>query len=131
MKTMTPCLCFITFVMPVLFRKRAAAKHLIERYFRQLTDGCGNGACTNEFCASCSAFQPLDSNLAAARALELFKINAKLCHPHPGKREPEPAAPALSETSGSENSSVEREMSSSQLFPLKEDFSGRPRVSPE
>lgn len=103
--------------------KRAAAKHLIERYFRQLTDGCGNGACTNEFCASCHAFQPLDSNLAAARALELFKINAKLCNLHPGKREPEAAAPALSETSGSENSFVEREMSSAELFPLKEDFS--------
>lgn len=32
--------------------KRAAARRLIERYFYQLTDGCGNPACDNEFCAS-------------------------------------------------------------------------------
>ncbi|XP_078114226.1 ubiquitin-protein ligase E3A-like [Sander vitreus] len=66
---------------------RATAKHLIERYFRQLTDGCGNGDCTNEFCASCCDFQPLDNNSAAAKALELFKINAKLCNPHPSKKD--------------------------------------------
>lgn len=118
-------MCFITSVMTVLFRKRVAAKHLIERYFRQLTDGCGNGACTNEFCASCRDFQPLDRNMAAARALELFKINAKLCNLHPGKREPEVVALALSETSDSENSLVEREMSTTEFFPVKEDFSGR------
>ncbi|XP_063323861.1 ubiquitin-protein ligase E3A [Pelmatolapia mariae] len=62
---------------------RATAKLLIERYFRQLTEGCGNGNCTNEFCASCCDFQPLDNNSAAAKALELFKINAKLCDYHP------------------------------------------------
>ncbi|KAL1023398.1 hypothetical protein UPYG_G00040320 [Umbra pygmaea] len=66
--------------------KRAAAKHLIERYFRQLTEGCGNGACTNEFCASCFGFQPMDNNTAAVRALDLYKINAKLCDPHPSKK---------------------------------------------
>lgn len=32
--------------------KRAAARRLIERYFYQLTDGCGNPACDNEYCAS-------------------------------------------------------------------------------
>lgn len=32
--------------------KRAAARRLIERYFYQLTDGCGNPACDNENCAS-------------------------------------------------------------------------------
>lgn len=32
--------------------KRAAAKKLIERYFYQLTDGCGNPSCDNKFCAS-------------------------------------------------------------------------------
>lgn len=31
--------------------KRAAAKKL-ERYFYQLTDGCGNPSCENSFCAS-------------------------------------------------------------------------------
>lgn len=32
--------------------KRAAAKKLIERYFYQLTDGCGNPHCDNKYCAS-------------------------------------------------------------------------------
>lgn len=32
--------------------KRAAAKKLIERYFYQLTDGCGNPHCDNQHCAS-------------------------------------------------------------------------------
>ncbi|KAM6939079.1 ubiquitin-protein ligase E3A [Lycodopsis pacificus] len=85
---------------------RATAKHLIERYFRQLTDGCGNGDCTNEFCASCRDFRPLDKNSAAAKALELFKINAKLCNPHP-----------------SEKDSPDGEMSETDLCPTKEDFS--------
>uniref|UniRef100_A0A8C8J0V8 Ubiquitin-protein ligase E3A n=1 Tax=Oncorhynchus tshawytscha TaxID=74940 RepID=A0A8C8J0V8_ONCTS len=69
--------------------KRAAAKHLIERYFRQLTEGCGNGACTNELCASCLGFQPLDHNAAAIRALELYKINTKLCDLHPSAAFPD------------------------------------------
>ncbi|XP_007571400.1 ubiquitin-protein ligase E3A-like [Poecilia formosa] len=62
---------------------RATAKRLIERYFRQLTEGCGNSSCTNEFCASCSTCQPLGNNAAAAKALELFKVNAKLCDYYP------------------------------------------------
>lgn len=32
--------------------KRAAAKQLIERYFYQLLDGCGNSNCDNQNCAS-------------------------------------------------------------------------------
>lgn len=66
--------------------KRAAAKHLIERYYHQLTEGCGNEACTNEFCASCPSFRRMDNNAAAIKALELYKINAKLCDPHPSKK---------------------------------------------
>ncbi|PNI35884.1 UBE3A isoform 24, partial [Pan troglodytes] len=49
--------------------KRAAAKHLIERYYHQLTEGCGNEACTNEFCASCPTFLRMDNNAAAIKAL--------------------------------------------------------------
>ncbi|XP_034387336.1 ubiquitin-protein ligase E3A [Cyclopterus lumpus] len=85
---------------------RATAKHLIERYFRQLTDGCGNGDCTNEFCASCRDFRPLDNNAAAAKALELFKINAKLCNPHPSKKD-----------------FLDGMMSEADICPAKEDFS--------
>ena len=32
--------------------KRAAARKLIERYFYQLTEGCGNPNCNNTNCAS-------------------------------------------------------------------------------
>lgn len=61
--------------------------------------------------------------MAAAKALELFKINAKLCNPRPGKKEAD--TPPLSESSVGENSGLEREMSSTDLFPLREEFSGR------
>ncbi|XP_068175599.1 ubiquitin-protein ligase E3A [Antennarius striatus] len=99
---------------------RAAAKHLIERYFRQLTEGCGNGDCTNEFCASCHDFQPLDNNSAAAKALQLFKINAKLCNPHPSKKECD-KPPSGSSTEG--NAHLDDTMSDVDRFPHKEDFS--------
>lgn len=35
--------------------KRAAAKQLIEKYFYQLLDGCGNVNCDNRYCASSGA----------------------------------------------------------------------------
>ncbi|KAM9503407.1 ubiquitin-protein ligase E3A-like isoform 2-T9 [Salvelinus alpinus] len=99
--------------------KRAAAKHLIERYFRQLTEGCGNGACTNELCASCLGFQPLDHNTAAIRALELYKINTKLCDLHPSAAFPdnnsaEDTQPALL---GDRHGKM-----TDNLFPPREDF---------
>lgn len=110
----------------VLRRNRAAAKHLIERYFRQLTEGCGNGDCTNEFCASCCDFQPLDNNTAAAKALELFKINGKLCNPHPLKKESD--APR-SDSSATKKSYLDSEMSDTDPFLQKEDFSGTVKLS--
>lgn len=66
--------------------KRAAAKHLIERYYHQLTEGCGNGSCSNSWCASSTGFHRMDNNAAAVKALDLYKINAKLCDPHPSKK---------------------------------------------
>lgn len=91
---------------------RATAKLLIERYFRQLTEGCGNGNCTNEFCASCCDFQPLDNNTAAAKALELFKINAKLCDYHPSIA-----------ASADQSTQQDGKMSDKDLRSTKEDFS--------
>ncbi|XP_061833290.1 ubiquitin-protein ligase E3A-like isoform X1 [Nerophis lumbriciformis] len=67
-------------------RKRAAAKHLIERYYHQLTEGCGNESCSNPWCASSNGFHRMDNNAAAVKALELYKVNAKLCDPHPSKK---------------------------------------------
>lgn len=77
-----------------IFRKRAAAKRLIERYYYQLTDGCGDNDCRNENCASCNAFvyKNLSRNELAVHALHLVKQKARLCGAHPpkiAKRPPE------------------------------------------
>ncbi|XP_062898200.1 ubiquitin-protein ligase E3A-like [Mobula hypostoma] len=69
-----------------LKRKREAAKQLIENYYFQLTKGCGNEFCANENCASCSGFEQLDNNQAAARALELYQTRAELCTGWPTKK---------------------------------------------
>jgi len=68
-------------VCHVVDRKRAAAKKLIERYYIQLTSGCGEVHCSNDLCASCQCFRysGLDSNAAAAKALELFQSRSRLC----------------------------------------------------
>lgn len=59
--------------------KRAAAKKLIERYFYQLTDGCGNPHCDNQNCASSGKVSNLTPNQAAAQAIQLFSQEARLC----------------------------------------------------
>ncbi|XP_042892379.1 ubiquitin-protein ligase E3A-like isoform X1 [Penaeus japonicus] len=58
--------------------KRAAAQ-LIEKYYFQLTDGCGNPNCDNPNCASSGKTGPLSSNEAAGKALQLFAARARLC----------------------------------------------------
>lgn len=65
--------------------KRAAAKKLIERYFYQLTDGCGNPQCDNKFCASSGHVRTLTPDDAAALAIKLFGDDAHLCEHHPNK----------------------------------------------
>lgn len=65
--------------------KRAAAKKLIERYFYQLTDGCGNATCENEHCASSGKVKGLTPNQAAGLAIQLFRQEAQLCETHPPK----------------------------------------------
>lgn len=67
--------------------KRAAAKQMIERYYYQLTDGCGNEHCQNKDCASCPtfAFQEKSKNELAVKAIDLFKEKAKLCGSLPTK----------------------------------------------
>lgn len=59
--------------------KRAHAKQLIEKYFYQLSDGCGNPNCTNRNCASSGEVDSLTPNQAAARAIQLFSEEAPLC----------------------------------------------------
>lgn len=65
--------------------KRAIAKKLIERYFYQLSDGCGNPKCGNKNCASSGGVETLSPNQAAARAIQLYTQEAELCELHPSK----------------------------------------------
>ncbi|XP_034241266.1 ubiquitin-protein ligase E3A isoform X1 [Thrips palmi] len=65
--------------------KRAAAKKLIERYFYQLLDGCGNANCDNVHCASSGKSKALTPNQAAAQAIQLFSQEARLCDAQPSK----------------------------------------------
>ncbi|KAF5287693.1 hypothetical protein FQA39_LY15793 [Lamprigera yunnana] len=65
--------------------KRAAVRKLIERYFYQLTEGCGNPTCDNRHCASSAEFEKLSANQAAALAINLFSQEARLCETHPSK----------------------------------------------
>uniref|UniRef100_A0A8C9W0H7 Ubiquitin-protein ligase E3A n=1 Tax=Scleropages formosus TaxID=113540 RepID=A0A8C9W0H7_SCLFO len=116
-------LILVPLCLNVRYRKRAAAKHLIERYYHQLTEGCGNEACTNEFCASCPGFRRMDNNAAAVKALELYKINAKLCDPHPSKKGTSSAYLENSAKGVHHNSACsDRTMSRKELPSAREDF---------
>jgi len=65
--------------------KRVAARQLIERYYYQLTQGCGQN-CGNVDCLSGGNMSvPLSPNEAAARALHLLKVKARLCETSPSK----------------------------------------------
>lgn len=59
--------------------KKLAVKELIERYYYQLTEGCGQEGCSNENCASSGRLHRLSPNEAAARALHLMMAKAALC----------------------------------------------------
>lgn len=85
--------------------KRASAKKLIERYFYQLVDGCGNPKCNNKYCASSGKVDKLTPNAAAARAIQLFTQEADLCDTHPSKV-PKTMASASTSTPGSSSSSA-------------------------
>lgn len=116
-----PC----TYCLNVCYRKRAAAKHLIERYYHQLTEGCGNEACTNEFCASCPTFLRMDNNAAAIKALELYKINAKLCDPHPSKKGTSSAYLENNSKGAHNNSCTDRKMNKKEIQGPRDDFKGK------
>ncbi|XP_059165632.1 ubiquitin-protein ligase E3A-like isoform X2 [Physella acuta] len=80
--------------------KRLAARELITQYYHQLTEGCGNAACSNENCASSSTFRfkEIDKNNLAVEAIELSKAKATLCERRPGKI---PRLPSESDNSSS------------------------------
>lgn len=99
--------------------KRAAAKHLIERYYHQLTEGCGNDSCSNSWCASSLGFSRMDNNAAAVKALELYKVNAKLCDPHPSKKG---TASAYLESSTHSNSDSSSKMNNKDNHSVRDNF---------
>lgn len=59
--------------------KQTQARKLIERYFFQLTTGCGKTNCKNNFCASSGLVDKLTGNQAAIKSLQLYVEQAKLC----------------------------------------------------
>ncbi|OWF52883.1 ubiquitin-protein ligase E3A-like isoform X1 [Mizuhopecten yessoensis] len=84
--------------------KRALAKQLIEKYYYQLTDGCGNEGCENRCCASSSkfTFRERSRNELAVQAVEMFKGKATLCELQPSKvaKMPEDCEPSPSSSRG-------------------------------
>lgn len=52
---------------------------LVQKYFSQLTIGCGRKPCSNKNCASNPSFKRLNNNEAAGLALKLAKERASLC----------------------------------------------------
>lgn len=59
--------------------KQSQARKLIERYFFQLTAGCGKSDCKNNHCASSGLVDKLTGNQAAIKSLQLYVEQAKLC----------------------------------------------------
>lgn len=59
--------------------KKKQARKLIEKYFFQLTTGCGRSGCQNNYCASSGLVDKLTGNQAAIKSLQLYAEQAKLC----------------------------------------------------
>lgn len=60
--------------------KQHQAKKLIEKYFFQITVGCGNADCQNKYCLSSGHLEKsLTPNQAAVKAIQLYVEEAKLC----------------------------------------------------
>jgi hypothetical protein len=62
--------------------KQNQAKKLIEKYFYQITIGCKNVDCKNEYCQSSTSSlieKNLTPNQAAVKAIQLYVEEAKLC----------------------------------------------------
>lgn len=60
-------------------KKQTQAKKQIERYYFQLTVGCGKTDCKNNYCASSGQVDKLSGNQAAIKSIQLYVEQAKLC----------------------------------------------------
>ena len=64
----------------------------------------------------------MDNNAAAVKALELYKVNAKLCDPHPSKKG---TASAYLESSARSNSAcLNRKMNHKDVHSARDNFRG-------
>lgn len=65
----------------------------------------------------------MDNNAAAVKALELYKVNAKLCDPHPSKKG---TASAYLESSAHGNSACsDRKMNHKDVHSVRDNFKGK------
>ncbi|XP_037810673.1 ubiquitin-protein ligase E3A isoform X2 [Lucilia sericata] len=99
--------------------KRSAVKELIERYFYQLQRGCGNPQCSNKNCASSGQVAPMTPNEIAAKAIQLFSQDAKLCEcyntqqpPKVPRTGPQHESPTSSNRSNAANTPLNENMDS-------------------
>lgn len=60
-------------------KQEIQAQKLIEKYFFQLTVGCGKSECKNNHCLSSGLVDKLTENQAAIKSLQLYAEQAKLC----------------------------------------------------
>lgn len=65
----------------------------------------------------------MDNNAAAIKALELYKINAKLCDPHPSKKGASSAY--LENSKGAANSCSDLKMNKKEGLAARNDFKGK------
>lgn len=64
----------------------------------------------------------MDNNAAAVKALELYKVNAKLCDPHPSKKG---TASAYLESSAHSNSACSnRKLNHKDVHSVRDNFKG-------
>ena len=61
-----------------LSRKKLLFQNLLERYYHQVTNGCGKENCKNKSCAQ-NRSTPVGNDEGAAIALQLFRERANLC----------------------------------------------------
>ena len=54
--------------------KKRSVQILIERYYHQLTRGCGRSVCDNPRCASSGQLQALSPNEAAALSIQCLTV---------------------------------------------------------
>lgn len=79
----------LTFFNTFNDRKRALVQQRIQQYFTQLTEGCGNGDCSNDKCASSPSFTftNIGRDKLALEAITLFKSKALLCDNSPARKQ--------------------------------------------